>query len=49
MNNNNQLHYRNININDIEGEEWRTIPGFTGYSASSLGRIRNDVKNKLRK
>lgn len=28
-------------------EVWKTIPGYSGYSASNKGRIRNDSKNRI--
>lgn len=28
-------------MNIVEREDWRAIPGFTGYEASRLGRIRS--------
>ncbi len=35
-------HYKNLSLEDIEGEEWKAIPGYEGiYSASSLGRIKS--------
>lgn len=30
-----------LNRDSLEGESWRTIPGFSGYEASTLGRIRS--------
>lgn len=30
-----------LNRNSLDGEVWRSIPGFSGYEASTLGRIRS--------
>lgn len=35
------LHYKNLSVKDIEGEEWKYIPGWEYYyMASNLGRIK---------
>lgn len=37
-----QLHFDNLSIEDIEGEIWNDIPGFDGiYQASNLGRVKS--------
>lgn len=36
------LHYKNISITDIPGEEWRDVKGYEGvYQVSNLGRIKS--------
>ena len=30
-----------LNRDSLDGESWRSIPGFSGYEASTLGRIRS--------
>ena len=29
---------------EVKTEQWKSIPGFPGYSASTLGRIRRDAR-----
>lgn len=32
---------------NLEGEEWKIIPGYSNYSVSNLARIRNNKTNRL--
>lgn len=32
---------------NLEGEEWKIIPDYEGYSVSNMGRIRNNRTNRL--
>lgn len=32
---------------EIEEETWKPIPGFSNYSASTLGKIRNDIRKRI--
>lgn len=32
---------------DLDGEVWKKIPGFKNFSASTLGRLRNDKRNAI--
>lgn len=35
-------YYKDLNIADIKGEEWRDIPGYDGiYQVSNYGRIKS--------
>src|SRR5690554_823508 len=35
-------YYKNLNIDDIDGEEWKDIPGYDGiYQCSNYGRIKS--------
>ena len=34
---------------DISNEEWRKVKGFSNYSVSNLGRVKNDKKNTIKK
>jgi len=36
-------------LSDTIKEEWRVIIGFTNYSVSNLGRVKNNITGKLRK
>lgn len=41
--------YYSLNLNDLEGEEWRDIIGYEGlYMVSNMGRIKSFYNNKMR-
>ncbi len=43
------MHYLNMSLNDIEGEEWRDIPIYEGmYQVSNYGRIKGLKRYSLR-
>lgn len=42
---NNQPIYKNLSLQDMDGEEWRPVPDFEGlYSVSNMGRIRSEPR-----
>jgi hypothetical protein len=42
-------HYKNLSLEDIEGEIWMKIPSYNNYYVSNLGSIKNiKTKNKLK-
>jgi hypothetical protein len=39
-----------LNLNNVDAiEEWKIIPNFSNYSASNLGRIKNNNRGTIRK
>jgi len=38
--------YKNVDINDLEGEVWRIIEDFPDYAVSNLGRVKRIVPDK---
>lgn len=44
----NSKHYKNSNINNIDGEIWKPIKDFENiYYVSNKGRVKNIISNKL--
>lgn len=42
--------YKNLDLNNLEGEEWRNVVGYEGiYQVSNMGRVKSLGNNKTRK
>lgn len=39
--------YKNLSLEDLPNEEWRTIPDYSNYMVSNLGRFKNLKTNKI--
>lgn len=39
--------YKNLSLEDLPNEEWKTIPNYPKYLASNMGRIKSIKTNKI--
>ena len=41
--------YKNLSLENLEGEEWRNVVGYENYQVSNMGRVKSLANDKSRK